>query len=180
MEVTARAGQVFNVDTSEAVIAFSGRLNHGDRFIDHGDSGALGPVTGTVIGVGPPTDESIILKHPLVLWVRLDTDNYVSCYTLEQCPTLGHINAQETLVTPCHGRPFLVDISDEACRPFGFKHGEHIVEICDIFESTVVGVGPMGGTCTTMVLWVIRRQDNGRASFLSITEAITRYASLDA
>ena len=45
------------------------------------------------------------------------------------------------MVTPRYGEPFEVDTSDEACRKFGFKHGDRVVHP-HTGPGTVIGVAP--------------------------------------
>lgn len=37
-----------------------------------------------------------------------------------------------------------LDISDEACEPYGFKHGDRVRVTCNKGKATVIGVGRIG------------------------------------
>jgi hypothetical protein len=49
---------------------------------------------------------------------------------------------------------FEVDISDEACEKFGFKHGDRILHVETNSTAKVEGVGPNKGTSEPILLWV--------------------------
>lgn len=62
-------------------------------------------------------------------------------------------NLIEIKTTKRNPNHVVVDISDEACLPFGFKHGEIAVNPHAGHEVLIVGVGP--GNDGTDVLWYI-------------------------
>jgi hypothetical protein len=72
-------------------------------------------------------------------------------------------------VTAINGQSLEVDISDEACEKFGFRHGEKISDQSGRF-GVVVGVAPipMPSRCTeagTGVLWISIDGSEGRVCF---------------
>jgi len=79
--------------------------------------------------------------------------------------------ATKKQVTARDGKVFEVDISDEACGKFGFKHGDEIICTHCKAEGTVVGVtrGMPGVSGNTEFLWLEGKDDNGRVSQYSNT-----------
>ncbi|MFP4514811.1 MAG: hypothetical protein ACLFNO_02275 [Parcubacteria group bacterium] len=58
------------------------------------------------------------------------------------------------------GRKIEIDISDEACSEFGFKHGARIVHP-NLGKGTVEGVGHVNGCTDVNVLWYKLDVDEG-------------------
>lgn len=68
-------------------------------------------------------------------------------------------------VTSRLGYNFEVDISDSACAPFGFKHGDIVIDP-DGDEVKVMGVAPKNaGKGGTEVLWLAWNNDGGRVAY---------------
>lgn len=70
------------------------------------------------------------------------------------------------MVTPRYGKPFEVDISNEACGKFGCKHGDKIID-CQGYTGVVEGVAPATGGAYPRpeVLWVARDLDEGKVGY---------------
>jgi hypothetical protein len=68
-------------------------------------------------------------------------------------------------VTTIGGKTLVVDISDEACKMFGFKHGDRFIERNRQRHGTIIGVAPKppngsDGNNEAM-LWVSLDGDDG-------------------
>jgi hypothetical protein len=68
------------------------------------------------------------------------------------------------MVTSRAGISFEVDISDEACSKFGFKHGDRIIDN-NGDEGTVVGVADKTDNSNKKTLWYALDCDNGKVSY---------------
>jgi len=60
------------------------------------------------------------------------------------------------------GREFVVDISDQVCTQFGFKHSDVVLDSVGN-ECTIEGVAP-AFPADHNVLWYARKQDKGKVS----------------
>jgi hypothetical protein len=74
-------------------------------------------------------------------------------------------NMDRKIVTSCSSKSFEVDISDEACGKFGFKHGDRIVDNNNNEKGTIMGVAGMVCGEGKETLWYALDCDGGRVSF---------------
>jgi hypothetical protein len=76
---------------------------------------------------------------------------------------------KKTEVTAINDLVFSVDISDEACRKFGFEHKEKILDLYGR-PGLVIGVAPMpeSSECIDQgedILWISLDEHNGKVCF---------------
>lgn len=71
-------------------------------------------------------------------------------------------------ITACSGETFEVDISDEVCLKFGFKHGDKVLDPTGD-EVTIMGVAPwdVQDKGSLKVLWFVEDKGNSKASHWS-------------
>ena len=67
-------------------------------------------------------------------------------------------------VTAVMGQVFEVDISDEACSKFGYKHGE-LISFPGLGKGIVMGVAPATEDNPQDVLWYALDYRDGRVSY---------------
>jgi hypothetical protein len=78
---------------------------------------------------------------------------------------------KEMEVSSTGGHSFMVDITNEACSPFGFKHGDaiEVKSCCGWDDATVMGVAREYEWCQDgrLVLWYAVTGDRGRVTYTS-------------